>query len=241
MIQQIVTLIPDARTALWVGAIALGYGVIAAAIAAWLRVRRGVRTPYTRKTFHFLIITCTLLIQLEWGVTGVVAYGSVIALLVLYACWRGSGFAFYEALARPSDEPHRTRYILIPLITTALGGLLANILFPSFAQVAYLAVAWGDAVGEPVGTRWGRHRYRVPSLFGVSATRSIEGSAAVWLATSAAAAIALVLAGEGPQRALGAALVIGAAGAIAEAVSHHGLDNLTIQVVTAAVAAALLS
>jgi phytol kinase len=240
MMQQIVALIPDARTAALVGAIALGYGAIAASIAAWLRVRRGVRTPYTRKTFHFLIMTCTLLIQLEWGAAGVVAYGSGIALLVLYACWRGSGFPFYEAVARPSDEPHRTRYIIIPLITTALGGLLANLFFPAYAQVAYLSVAWGDAVGEPVGTRWGRHRYRVPSLFGVPATRSVEGSAAVWLATSAAAAIALVLSGETPQRALGAALLIGAAGAAAEAVSHHGLDNLTIQLVTAAAAAALL-
>jgi phytol kinase len=237
---QIQALIPGPHTILRVAPIALVYGALAAAVAAWLRVRRGVRTPYTRKTFHFLIITCTLLIQLWWGVSGVIVYGSVIALLVLYACYRGNGHPFYEAIARPTDEPHRTRYIFIPLVTTALGGLLSNLFFPGYAQVAYLAVAWGDAVGEPVGTRWGRHRYRVPSLFGVPATRSIEGSAAVWLATSTAAFVALAVAGQDPLRAAGAALLIGAAGAGAEAVSHHGLDNLTIQVATAATAAALL-
>jgi len=37
---------------------------------------------------------------------------------------------------------------------------------------------WGDAVGEPVGTRFGRHPYRVPSLAGVPATRTLEGSLA---------------------------------------------------------------
>lgn len=237
---QIHALIPGLHTILQVAPIALVYGAVAAGIAAWQRVRRGVRTPYTRKTFHFLIITCTLLVQLWWGVSGVIVYGSVIALLVLYACHRGNGYPFYEALARPTDEPHRTRYIVIPLVTTALGGLLSNVFFPGYAQVAYLAVAWGDAVGEPVGTRWGKHRYRVPSLFGVPATRSLEGSAAVWLATSAAAFIALAVSGQDVATAVGAAAVIGAAGAVAEAVSHHGLDNLTIQLATAATAAALL-
>src|SRR5688500_346849 len=212
---QIQALLPDPQTILWVAPIALIYGALAAAVAAWLRVRRGIRTPYTRKTFHFLIITCTLLIQLEWGVSGVIVYGTVIALMVLYACFRGNGYPFYEAIARPTDEPHRTRYIIIPLITTALGGLLSNVFFPAYAQVAYLAVAWGDAVGEPVGTRWGRHRYRVPSLFGVPATRSLEGSGAVWLATSAAAFIALAVSGQDAVTAAGAAVVIGAAGAAA--------------------------
>jgi phytol kinase len=241
MVERLSDLVPDPRTAVIVGAIALAYGTLAAALAAWLRVRRDVRTPYTRKTFHFLIITCTLVVQLRWGAPGVVVYGSVIAVLVLYACWRGRGNGFYEALARPSDAPHRTRYILIPLVTTALGGLLSTVLFAAFAHVAYLAVAWGDAVGEPVGTRWGRHRYRVPSLFGVPATRSIEGSAAVWLATTLAAGIALVVSGHDPVRAAGAAVLIGGAGAVAEAVSHHGIDNLTIQLATAATAAALFA
>ena len=232
---------PDLRTALIVATLATSYAAAAAAFVGWLRVRRNVRTPYTRKTFHFLIITATLAVQLLWGLGGVVTYAGVISLFVLYACWRGDGFAFYEALARPTDEPHRTRYIIIPLATTALGGGLANLFFPAFAHVAYLSVAWGDAVGEPVGTRWGRHRYRVPSLFGVPATRSMEGSAAVWLATTTAAAVALVLSGEDPLHALGAAGVIGTAGTVAEAVSHHGLDNLTIQLVTAATAALLLA
>jgi phytol kinase len=233
-------LVPDAALTWRVALLALGFAVPAAAFAAWLRVRRGVRAPYTRKTFHFLVISAAALVHLRWGLPGTVIYGGVVALLVLGAVLRGSGFGFYEALARDTDAPHRTLFILLPLATTALGGLLANVFFPAWAPVGYMVVAWGDAVGEPVGTRWGRHRYRVPSLAGVPATRSLEGSAAVLAAATAAAALALVLTGIPGAAALRAALVIGVVCAAVEAASNHGLDNLTLQLAGAGTAWVLL-
>jgi phytol kinase len=222
-----------------VAPIALAYAAAAAIIVAWLHVRRRVRTPYTRKIFHFLILSAALIVQLRWGVQGTVVYGSVVVLMVLAAVLRGDGFAFYEALARPSDAPHRSLFIVAPLLTTAAGGVLANLLFPAWAFVGYAAVAWGDAIGEPVGTRWGRHRYRVPSLAGVVAWRSVEGSMAVLAASAAAAALALTLTGAPAGQALRVGLFVGIATVLVEAVSHHGLDNLTIQVAAAAVAALL--
>jgi len=220
--------------------LALIYACAAAALAAWMRTRRGVRAPYTRKVFHFLIISAVALIQLAWGLPGVSVFGGVVALVVLYAVFRGDGFAFYEALARPTDAPHRTLFILVPLATTALGGVLANVFFAPFAPVGYMVTGWADAVGEPVGTRWGRRRYRVPSLAGVPATRSLEGSSAVFVTGVAAAAVVVALMGFPPAVALRAGLLCGAAGALVEAVSSHGLDNLTVQVATAGVAWALL-
>lgn len=232
--------IPDAATTLIVAPLTLLYVAAAAAFVGWLRTRRGVRTPYTRKAFHFITLTAALFVQLAWGLPGVIVFGSVVSLIVLFGVWRGEGFAFYEALARPSDAPRRTLFILVPLVTTALGGVLANVLFPAFAHVGYMVVAWGDAVGEPVGTRWGRHRYSVPSIGGVAATRSLEGSAAVAAAASLAAFVALLASGIAIPAAAGAAVVIGIAAAVAESVSHHGLDNLTLQVVAAGMAALLL-
>lgn len=234
-------LIPGPATILVVAPLAVLFAVAAAGVAAWLHVQRGVRTPYTRKVFHFLIITAAAGVHLVWGLPGVVTYGSVAAGLVLYAVVRGSGFPLYEALARPGDAPHRSLFVLVPLLTTALGGLSTNLLFPPWAYVGYMAVAWGDAVGEPVGTRWGRHRYRVPSLAGVPATRSLEGSGAVLVTTMFASALALVGGGIEPTSALGASLVIGAVCTAVEAVSHHGLDNLTLQLAAAGTAAFLLA
>ncbi|HSK20296.1 MAG TPA: hypothetical protein VK912_14185 [Longimicrobiales bacterium] len=232
--------LPDVATTIVVLPLTLLYASAAAVFAGWLRVGPGMRTPYTRKVFHFLILSAATLIHLRWGLPGTVVYGSTVALMVLAAVWRGDGFAFYEALARPSDAPRRSLFILVPLLTTALGGVLANLLFPTWAFIGYAAVAWGDAIGEPVGTRWGRHRYTVPSIAGVSATRSIEGSAAVLLASAAACALAFGFAGVDGWTALRAAAVVGLVTALVEAVSHHGMDNLTIQVVAAGAAALLL-
>ncbi len=223
-------LIPAALA--WAGAVGL--------LAAWLRLRRGVRTPYTRKIFHFCIFTSAAGVQLVWGLPGTIVFGSVVAGVVLYAVVRGDGHGLYEALARPSDRPHRSLFILVPLVTTAAGGLAASLLFPPWGFVGYMVAGWGDAVGEPVGTRWGHHRYRVPSLAGVAATRSLEGSAAVMLMGTVAAFLALLAAGVAPGTAAVVGVAAGAAATGVEAVSSHGLDNLTVQVAASGVAWLLL-
>ncbi|NJD10357.1 MAG: hypothetical protein FIB01_07895 [Gemmatimonadetes bacterium] len=155
---------------------------------------------------------------------------------MLRAVLRGDVHPLFEALARPTDAPYRARFVLIPLLTTALGGGFANLLFPGYAYVGYLVCGWGDAVGEPVGTRWGRHRFRVPSMAGVRATRSAEGSGAVLLAGTLAALIGLLATGHPLADAAAMAAAAGLAGALVEAVSTHGLDNLTVQVAAAAAA-----
>ena len=230
--------LPSPRLVAWLLPAAIAYAAMAATLAAYLRTRAGVRTPYTRKIFPFTIFTAAGLLQISQGLPAVVVFGSVTSAMVLYAVWRGDGFPFYEAMARPSDAPRRTLFILIPLATTALGGVVANLAFPAWAFVGYLVCGWGDAVGEPVGTRWGRHRYSVPSMLGVPATRSIEGSLAVFLAGTAATAAALALMGYAPSQIALISGGAGLAGALIEAVSTHGLDNFTVQVAAAAAAAA---
>jgi phytol kinase len=233
--------LPDLRTALAVAVLGGMYAVGAAALVGWLRTGRGVRAPYTRKAFHFIILTAAAVVHWVWLLPGVLVFGAVVSALVLLAVLRGAGSPFYEALARPTDAPRRTFFILVPLVTTAAGGLLSNALFGDLAVVGYLAVAWGDAAGEPVGTRWGRHPYRVPSLGGVPARRTLEGSAAVLLAAAAATLAALLLMGVAGGTAVMVALAVGVASAAVEAVSHHGLDNLTVQLAAAGVATLLLS
>ncbi|MGH7477318.1 MAG: hypothetical protein ACRELD_13680 [Longimicrobiales bacterium] len=227
--------LPSAGTVALLAPLSALYGAAAAAFAGWLRTRRSMRAPYTRKVFHFLIFTMAGVVQLVWGVAGTIVFGSVIALLVFYACWKGDGFPFYEALARPTDAPHRTLFILVPLLTTALGGVASNLVFAPFAHVGYLVSGWGDAIGEPVGARWGRHRYRVPSLAGVPATRSLEGSAAVFMLSTVAAFLGVWATGLPPATSLGVALACAAAATAAEAISTHGVDNFTVQLVAAGV------
>lgn len=219
----------------------LVYGVLAAWFAGWLRINRGIKTSYTRKIFHFSIFTTAGLIQISWGLPAVSLFGGIVASIVLYAVWRGDDFPFYEAMARESDRPERSLFILVPLMTTAIGGLASNLFFPQFAFVGYLVCGWGDALGEPVGARWGRHGYRVPSIAGVPAHRTLEGSAAVCIGGAVAAATGLALFGLPLGVAIAVGVGCGVFGAAIEAVSTHGLDNLTIQLAASAAAFVLLS
>ncbi len=233
--------LPAPRLVWTLGPVFLAAALVAGWLAGTLRLSSGLRTPYTRKVFHFVIFTLASAVQLWKGLPAVMLFGAVVALVVLHAVARGEGYPLYEALARPSDAPHRTLFVLVPLATTALGGVLSNLFFGPTAFVGYLVGGWGDAVGEPVGTAWGRHRYSVPSLAGVPATRSLEGSAAVFGVGALAAGLGLAVAGFAPGVALEVGLCCGAVGAVVEAVSHHGTDNLTIQLAAAGTAYFLLA
>lgn len=214
-------------------------GVLAAVVASRLRTH-GVRVAYTRKAFHFAVFSGAAAVHAAWGLPGTNVYGSVVAAMVLAAVWAGEGNPFYEALARESDRPRRALFVVVPLVMTAVGGLGSALLAGPYAGVGYLVAGWGDAVGEPVGSRWGRHRYRVPSLGGVPAERSLEGSAAVFAASWLAAFIALAGLGLG-EGLVWVSLACAAVGAAAEAVSNHGLDNLTVQLAASLTAVLLAS
>lgn len=209
--------------------------------AVWVAVLRdrGMRVAYTRKIFHFLIFTVAALVHAVWSLAGTVVFGAVIAGMVLAAVLKGEGHPFYEALARETDRPRRTLFILVPLVTTALGGLLSAVVAGPFAVVGYLAAGWGDAVGEPVGARWGRHPYSVPSLAGVPATRTLEGSAAVLVVSAVASGLALATLGFRLD-AVWVGALCGLGAAVVEAGSNHGLDNLTVQLAPSVLALLLL-
>lgn len=204
--------------------------IVAAYLAGWMKVKKNVRTPYTRKTFHFIIFSAAGVIQYFYGLHAVSLMGMIVSVFVLTGVIAGERLWLYKALARETDAPHQKKFIIVPLIATALGGVLSNIFFPVTAYIGYFVGGWGDAVGEPVGTKWGRHRYTVPTLFGVKATRSIEGSFAVMLVSVLISFICLInTSSSGISYVLLASLICGIAAAGVEAISSHGLDNLTIQ------------
>jgi phytol kinase len=211
---------------------------IVAAILSGRMKQKGIRTPYTRKAFHFVIFSLAGILQYYYGLHAVSLLGGVVFIMVLITAMKGDKWWFYKALARETDAPHQKKFIILPLIATATGGILSNIFFPSTAFIGYFVGGWGDAVGEPVGTKWGKHRYTVPTLFGVRTTRSIEGSTAVMLVSTVIASVCLY---QIPAFHLniGTSLfygsVCGIAAACVEAASSHGLDNLTMQVAAAGI------
>lgn len=214
--------------------------MLAILLSAALRQRFGAPVAYTRKAFHFTIFTAAFITQRFLGLPAVILFGTITTLLVLYAVVRGRGFIFFDALARPTDSPEERFFIILPLLTTVLGGLISNLLFPRFALIGYLATGWGDAAGEPIGIRFGKRKYRVPSPFGLHTYRSLEGSAAVFIVGWIAILVGLLIQGTPLALAVWPSLLCSAAVTIVESFTPHGLDNLTLQVVAAGMATLLV-
>ena len=216
-------------------------GLILGSLFGWfighLKDRFRIKAGYSRKMFHFVIFTLAAIIGITAGFQAVQVFGIAIGFVVMWAVIRGEINPLFRAVARPTDSPYEKYYIVIPFLMTAAGGMLSNILFGKLAVVGYAVTGWGDAVGEPVGTRWGNHRYRVPTLTGIKSYRSLEGSLAVLVASLTGSFIVLYFGFHLPANtsfvvALSVALIATAV----EAITFHSLDNLTLQVAATATA-----
>jgi phytol kinase len=209
--------------------------LIAGSVLGWLaghlKERFRLQTGYSRKIFHFFIFSLAAAAGLLGGFPAAQVYGVAVGLVVIYAVIKGPKSRLYTAMARPTDAPYERYYIIIPLLMTGLGGMASNILFGKLAVIGYITTGWGDAVGEPVGTAWGRHKYRVPTLTGIKCYRSLEGSLAVFIA-SFTGCIVVLLAGFSlsPAHVMILAFCVSIAAVLVEAFTFHSLDNLTIQI-----------
>jgi phytol kinase len=224
---------PSGKGVLIGGPLGVLWSYVCLRFAGHLKLRKGYMTGYTRKIFHFLIFMSVVIIQLIWGTPTVCLFGGMCTLVIFYAIWKGPGSPLFEAMAREKDEPHRTYYIVVPYFATLIGGLANNILFGPVAVVGYLVTGLGDAIGEPVGARFGKHTYNVPSLASVKAVRSWEGSAAVFVISVAAIAAAISILPELKFTARSFVLIplIGLVSTGIEAISPHGWDNATMQII----------
>jgi phytol kinase len=214
--------VPSWRALVQWGPIGLAWSFAALWFAGWLQ-RRGARAGYTRKVFHFLIFATVAVLEWWMGTPAVCLFGAACTVAVFTAVSIGPGSLLYEAIARPKDAPHGTLFVVVPYLATLIGGVAANLAFGPVAVAGYLVTGLGDATGEPVGTMFGEHVYRVRPLSSVPATRSLEGSAAVFVMS----AVALVLAAAmSPYITLGPygtakILAIAAVSALVEAVSQE--------------------
>jgi phytol kinase len=237
-----VTNFPGTRALVLGGPAGLLWAAACLMLAGYLKTRRRWLTSYTRKLFHFLIFGSVVVAHAIWKTPGVCLFGSMTTAVIAYALLRGPGHFMYEAMAREKDEPRRTHYIVVAYFATLVGGLISSIFFPRTTVLGYLVCGLGDAIAEPVGTRFGKHQYHAPALRGVHAVRSLEGSGSVFLVTMLTLMMYLAFSPDFALTARSALVVLWIAGVstVLEAVSPHGWDNTTLQVVPAWLGAALL-
>jgi phytol kinase len=234
--------IPSTKALAMGGPLALLWAATCLMFAGFLKMRLNWKTGYTRKVFHFLIFGSVMIVHWIWGTPGVCLFGGMTTLVIVYALVRGPGHLMYAAMAREKDEPRRTYYIIMPYLATLIGGLISNIFFPQTVVFGYLVAGIGDAIAEPVGTGFGKHKYRVPAIRGVRTVRSLEGSCAVLIVSAMALITCLAFSSQFvlSARSLLIVLFIAVISTLVEAVSPHGWDNTTMQVVPALLGTVLL-
>jgi phytol kinase len=220
---------------MFVSAVAI---VASGLLAGALKKYAGWKTGYTRKTLHFLIFFTAVGLHMWGGMPAVNVLGVGMGLFVLYSVVAGDGNFFFESMAREKDFPRRGYFIVVPYLTTAAGGLISNLLFGGSVIMGYALCGAADAIAEPVGVRFGKHKYKVPSLRKVKvAERSLEGSFSVFFVSWALSLLLFVYFYRLPlENSLIASFVLSLVLTLVEAVSFHGSDNLTIQVAASGLA-----
>ena len=160
---------------------------------------KNIKVNYTRKIYHFSLLFIPLFFSIYYpydrnGLLGLVASFAFV--------WNLCPFLFRErvpfikrcflAIDRPEDRPHT----LLWLFTQFLGSIMVIIVIAIISEV-YFSISWpniglfviclamiGDGFAEPIGVRFGRHRYRTFALFTKKRYyRTIEGSLAVFIST----------------------------------------------------------
>ncbi|MEH2190558.1 MAG: phosphatidate cytidylyltransferase [Nostoc sp.] len=207
-------------------------------IGEGLRRLFGVKPDLTRKVIHIgagMWAFGVLLLFSRWEI-GIIPFATFIGLNYLFYRYRIIG-----AMDTQDSSPG-TVYFAISV--TLLFGLLWRPDGPvdsiPIAVAGIMAMTWGDALAALIGRRFGQHKYQVGN-----SVRSWEGSAAMFVASTVVIfLVLLLLPGSslsplatplGFGWALLTAVVTATFATLAEAVSPHGTDNLSVPLVAAGV------
>ncbi|MCX5965268.1 MAG: SEC59/DGK1/VTE5 family protein [Cyanobacteria bacterium] len=107
---------------------------------------------------------------------------------------------------------------------------------PEFGVLGILVMTWGDGLAGLVGKRFGRHRYQ---LWGME--KSWEGSLTMAIVATLVSGIILSNVAVSTAQLITIAFTIGILSAVLEAFSNLGIDNLTVPILSAAIAYSLVS
>lgn len=140
----------------------------------------------------------------------------------------------YAANTRASDVPNTTFFFWSSWCVSIAALAVVDILFAqmSVTRTAILVVGIADGIAEPIGRRFGKHKYPVFSFGTATSFRSIEGSLAVWTATLAVFVTCSI---DGLNSSIFpiAALLTASITTLVEAISPRGCDNFALLVLVA--------
>ncbi len=207
------------------------YAAALIGLAESIRRWRGYPQDFTRKLVHIgagMWVFGVLAIFEHWYI-GIIPFASFIVL----------NYLFYRSrLLKAIDSLESSPGTIYFAFSVALLFLLfwrtdSSQDQASLAVAGVMAMTWGDSLAALIGRKWGRHHYAVGGK-----TRSLEGSAVMWLASGLTIFLTLwlvpnsPLSSQSPAFSLGTclsgALVGSVVATLAEAFAPAGTDNLSV-------------
>ena len=207
-----------------------------------LLVKKGVKTNYTRKVNHFSLLIIPFLLGAGRSSSpsdGNDFFNLIIGLL--------SGLSWFLMFIKPIrervnvvntaflsiDRPEDRPYTLLWTSTQTAANYLVAILLSAYLMminrmelifIVIIINGIGDGLAEPIGVRFGKHKYKTYALFTKKKyERSVEGSACVFIT----ALVAIILCGKSFSsiQFIVALITIPIVMTLAEAFSPHSWDN----------------
>ena len=210
--------------------LAFVYVFVAIGLGELLRRSFHLSQGFTRKFIHIAvgmisIPTVLMFKSLYWAIIPPLAF-----VVINYLDYR---FGLIQAMMSSDRSNLGTVYFPISfaaILVLFWGNSAMPTTHPYLIVAALMPLTWGDALAAVVGERTGRHRY---TIFGH--TRSLEGSATMFIVSALATFLALGMLSL-PVRFV-VAIVTALGATVAEAISPWGIDNLTVPAVSALILA----
>ncbi|EEG77450.1 diacylglycerol/polyprenol kinase family protein [Dethiobacter alkaliphilus] len=160
----------------------------------YLAEHKNVKVNYTRKINHFTLFVIPILLNRGY------AYDQSFGLFALGAFLAVFKFIFYikpirdrvpfirtmfSSFDRPEDRPHTLLWLSTQtaagyLVLIPMGILFSQLGLMELILIPILIYGIGDGLAEPVGVRFGKHKYAAYALFSDKKYfRTFEGSACV--------------------------------------------------------------
>lgn len=206
-------------------------------LSNFIKEKYKLQSSYARKINHFGISLVSIIvfmyIPIEHTFANAVFTSIVVIFVYTLSCYSKNKYikSIIESNVRERDEPNGKFFVFLHLITGQLA-LYTSLFFfnPVFAKIAFCSMGFGDGLAEPIGVRFGKHKYVVNDrIWGVKNTKSIEGSFAVFFVSFISCCSMLALYTDLKYLyLLLISLPYAAFIALVEAISPRGLDNFLI-------------
>ena len=184
--------------------VTLSFNLLISSVVGYFVVHRDWHIGYSRKLLHFCLFASpgvvnstlgamdTKILGLSWLSLACQAY-FVLMLKPVRRRLPVPLLLMFRALDRPQDRPYTIPWLYLQSVV----GFIAMILLQTYLESRQISEAFfviplvvnglGDGLAEPVGIKWGKHKYQTRAIWyhgkvcSGEFVRSLEGSACVFL------------------------------------------------------------